>query len=184
MAEINTPAVADKGGKRRRKILSTKVDLTPMVDLGFLLITFFIFTTKMHESKKMELFLPKDGPPTHSGESSSLTALLLPGDKVFYYHGNLDKAMEKGSYGITNYSVKDGIGKVIREKQAHMDIFKKGFRKELMLMVKPTNESNCRNVVDILDEVVINGLSHYALMDITDEELKIIADKATGPVNL
>ena len=177
MAEINLPAGSGNTPKRRRKILSTKVDLTPMVDLGFLLITFFIFTTKMHESKKMDLVMPADGKPSEWGESGSLTALLLSEDKVFYYHGSLESAMNDGLYGITNYSVKEGIGKVIREKQVQMDNFKEGFRKELMLMVKPTKESVCRNVVDILDEVIINAVPRYALMDITEEELQVLAEK-------
>lgn len=170
MAEINIPAASGKGG-RKRKILSTKVDLTPMVDLGFLLITFFIFSSKMAEPKAMALVMPKDSKDSlQTAQSAALTVIPGADNKIFYYHGDLKSAMETGTYGVTTYSVNDGIGAVIREKQRAMNQFKPGSERDLMLMIKPTEAANCRNVVDILDEVTINDLKHYALVDITAEE--------------
>ena len=180
MAEINTATTGNKPGVRRSKKLSTRVDLTPMVDLGFLLITFFIFTTTMSKPAVTDLIMPagepKDG-GTNVGNSAALTALPIAGDKIFYYHGEMTEALKNGAYGITTYSVKDGIGQVIRDKQEAMDRFKPGFRKDLTLMIKPHSESSYQNVVDILDEVMINGLKHYALMDITEAEKKMLLEK-------
>lgn len=184
MAEINTATTGDKPGVRRSKKLSTRVDLTPMVDLGFLLITFFIFTFTISKPAAMKLAMPDDRKPDSNppnvGESSALTVLPLANDKVFYYHGTLAIAMKNGSYGIVNYSFKDGLGQVIRDKQVAMDRSGKAPRKDLTLMIKPTEEATYQNVVDVLDEVKINDVKIYALMNITEEEKAILREKKAG----
>lgn len=181
MAEITTPQVAGgKPGTRRSKKLSTKVDLTPMVDLGFLLITFFIFTTTMSESKAMKLIMPDDSDPNKDmtiGKSNALTVIPLAGNNVFYYHGELNDALKTNTWGVTNYSERDGLGKVVRNKQALLDKIKPGNRKELMLMIKPTPECNYESVVNALDEAMINDVKRYAIVDITPEEKAVAAAK-------
>jgi len=183
MAEVTTATTGNKSGGRRSKKLSTRVDLTPMVDLGFLLITFFIFTTTMSAAKATDLIMPSDKDaktPTNVGNSAALTVLPVSGNKVFYYHGEMTEALKTGAFGFTTYAVKDGIGQVIRDKQMAMDKMKPGFRKDLTLMIKPTELSNYHNVVDMLDEVAINQVPHYALMDITGDEKKVLQEKNGG----
>jgi biopolymer transport protein ExbD len=179
MAEINIHAASgNKPGVRRSKKHSTRVDLTPMVDLGFLLITFFIFTTSMSSPKTMKLVMPDDkvvDTPTVVGESTALTVIPLKDNKLFYYHGELTKALAANAFGVTTYSITDGLGQLVREKQAALD--KTGKRKDLMLMVKPTPESNYQHLVNVLDEVLINDVKHYAIMDLTPEELEIANTK-------
>jgi biopolymer transport protein ExbD len=180
MAEVTTASTGNKPGGRRSKKLSTRVDLTPMVDLGFLLITFFIFTNTMSKPKAMKLIMPDDtrpAPPSELAESAALTILPLADNKVFYYHGSMALALQKGAYGIVNYSFKDGIGQVIRDKQLAMDKSGKVPRKDLMLLVKPTTEANYQNIIDILDEVRINDVSHYAILDISGEEKNMLKEK-------
>src|SRR5580700_9358358 len=88
MGEISTPATARKSrGVRKSKKLSTRVDLTPMVDLGFLLITFFIYSTTLTRPTAMRLILPADGTPTNRGESSVITLLLGKNNSIYYYEG-------------------------------------------------------------------------------------------------
>lgn len=179
MAEINVPAAGgNKAGVRRSKKLSTRVDLTPMVDLGFLLITFFIFTTSMSSPKTMKLAMPKDGEETPVGQSTALTVIPLGGNKIFYYHGDLTNALQTNAYGITNYSVSDGLGNVVRTKQAALD--KIGKRKDLMIMIKPTHESNYQNVVNVLDEMLINDVKHYAVVDLAPVEKDIALAKSAS----
>lgn len=183
MAEINVPAAGgNKAGVRRSKKLSTRVDLTPMVDLGFLLITFFIFTTSMSSPKTMKLVMPKDskGNEMPIGQSTALTAIPINEGKIFYYHGELTRALETNAYGITNYSMIDGFGQIIRNKQAALDQMAPGKRKDLMLMIKPAPESNYQNLVNVLDEVLINEVKHYAIMDITPEEKEIALAQRAG----
>lgn len=178
MAEINIPAGAgDKPGVRRSKKQSTRVDLTPMVDLGFLLITFFIFTTTMSTPKVMKLIMPADGTGTSVGNSTALTVVPLKDNKIFYYHGELGEALKTGTFGITSYSIIDGLGQIIRNKQAALDKTQPGKRDDLMLMVKPMPQSNYQNLVNVIDEVLINDVKHYAVMDVTNEEKEVVAHR-------
>ncbi|WP_207511315.1 biopolymer transporter ExbD [Longitalea luteola] len=182
MSEINIPgATGDKPGVRRSKKLSTRVDLTPMVDLGFLLITFFIFTTTISDPRVTDLIMPKDSKDsTNVGLSNALTVIPLKEDKVFYYHGELTDALKGSCYGITNYSIREGLGEIVRKKQAALDRVKPGNRKELLLMIKPTPESNYQNLINVLDEVMINGVKRYAIMDITSYEQEVAVNKSSG----
>jgi biopolymer transport protein ExbD len=182
MAEINIPAASGtKPGVRRSKKHSTRVDLTPMVDLGFLLITFFIFTTSMSTPKSMRLIMPDDGgeaPDMNVGKSTALTVIPLKDNKIFYYHGELSEALKTNTYGITNYSLTDGLGQVVRNKQAALDRVSPGKRKDLVLMIKPTSESNYQQLINVLDEVLINEVTRYAVMDITPEENEVAVTKS------
>ena len=180
MAEITTTSSAPKPGVPKSKKLSTRVDLTPMVDLGFLLITFFIFTTNMSQPTAMVLAMPKDSPDsTQIGNSGALTIFPLADNKIFYYHGALDKAIAGGLYGVTNYSYSKGIGNIIREKQAALDRSGVG-RKELMLIIKPTDQASFGNTVNVLDEVTINGITRYALTDMSPSEKEMIRITVKG----
>ena len=94
MASLDTGG--DSGGKKgpgvkKAKKLSTTVDMTPMVDLGFLLITFFIFTTTMAQPTAMNLYMPKDvDKPEEQNkvkESGAFTIMLGKQDVVYYYEG-------------------------------------------------------------------------------------------------
>lgn len=162
------------GGTSKKR--STRVDLTPMVDLGFLLITFFIFTTDMAQPKALRLFLPKGLPDNVVGESAALTVCPIAGDRIFYYHGNLEEALLQHLYGITSFSLKEGIGHIIREKQASMEHIGKN-RNDMMLIIKPADESNYKNTVDMLDEVSIHAVTRYAITEISEKELNAIKRK-------
>ena len=172
MAEIaNAGANARHGGARRSKKNSTRVDLTPMVDLGFLLITFFILTTTWSQPHATHLNMPANGDSTSLGNSAALTIVALGNDKVFYYQGQLQDALKQGSFGVKGYAFNGGIGDVIREQQQAMDHNYRGGRKEMMLLIKPTPESSYKNVVQLLDETLINGVSRYAIEDLSSGEI-------------
>jgi len=179
MAEITTPAAAGpQAGGRRGKKLSTRVDLTPMVDLGFLLITFFIFTTTMSKPSAMQLIMPADSrDETPVQQSNSLTVIPGSGNMVFYYHGLLGEAIPRGLYGVVGYSNAAGIGQVIRNKQAAMERRAASQSEKMMLIIKPLNTANYKNVVDILDEVKINDVKLYALSNISNEEINALSEK-------
>ena len=177
MAEITSTNTSKPGGRRGKK-LSTRVDLTPMVDLGFLLITFFIFTTTMSEPSAMKLVLPADGgEPMPTEESGSLTVIPLKNNRIFYYHGMLQDPMAAGSFGIVSYSYADGIGKVIRDKKQFMERRNPASSQKLMLIIKPMNSASYQNVVDILDEITINEVKRYALTDISIAETMMLANR-------
>ncbi len=149
--------------------------MTPMVDLGFLLICFFVFTTTMSTPKVTDLFLPKDGPPIHIGESTTLTVLLGKENKLFCYDSSWDNAISNNRIIQTNYSVNNGLGDIIRQKQKLMNAAKgKDGRNSLMLIIKATKEASYKNLMDAIDEVLINDIRHYAVVDPAPEEIQYV----------
>ncbi|BAV08948.1 biopolymer transport protein ExbD/TolR [Filimonas lacunae] len=142
------------------------MDLTPMVDLGFLLITFFIFTTTMSSPTAMKLNLPKDAPEKDQNkakESGALTVMLGKDNNVFYYEGILDPA--GANFKSSNFKdIRDVI--INKKKSTPADDF--------VVVIKPTDESKYKNVIDMLDEMAINEVKRYAMVDISEGELQLI----------
>ncbi|HPZ86494.1 MAG TPA: biopolymer transporter ExbD [Flavihumibacter sp.] len=157
MAEINNATA----GKRR----SLRVDLTPMVDLGFLLISFFIFTTTLSAMKEVRFYLPADGPPVTYGASTSLTLVPAANNRVWYFDGTLDEAKANNRIKQTGYALNNGIGDIIRAKQKQLEPL--GKKKELSVLICPSAASSYGNIVDLMDEMLINKVSKYAVSDDT-----------------
>ena len=175
MAEMDTSGGGGhkKGpGVKKSKKLSTRVDLTPMVDLGFLLITFFIFTTTMAQPTAMRLFLPKDTEkPEEQNKvkaSGALTILLGKSDQVYYYAGDDPTKIQ-----ATNFKDIRGI---IIEKKRNTD------EKDFVVVIKPTQDATFKNTVDILDEMSINEVKRYAMVDISADEYTLVklTEQANG----
>lgn len=171
MAEMDTSGGGGhkKGpGVKKAKKASTRVDLTPMVDLGFLLITFFIFTTTMSQPTAMKLFLPKDTDKPEeqnkAKESGALTLLLGKNSNVYYYEGTLDPSASNFK-STTMKQVRDVI--ITKKRSTPKD--------DLVIVIKASNESTYKDVVDILDEMTINDITRYALVDIAEVEGQLVA---------
>jgi biopolymer transport protein ExbD len=177
MAEITIAADSRKRpGVRRGKKHSLKTDMTPMVDLGFLLITFFVFTAKLSEPVVMNLNMPKESTETMQlGKSAALTILLDKNDAIYYYHGDWQEAKENAEIYKTSFSPVDGLRKLIIEKQKQLAITdKREGRDALMLLVKASNEATYKNMVDALDEAVINGVKKYMILKPMAEEFSYL----------
>jgi len=182
MAQIENTASVRKGksfSHNKKQVI--RIDMTPMVDLGFLLITFFVFTTTMSTPKATDLFMPKDDTthPQPLPNSLALSLLLDNNNKVYYYNGDFKEAVNANKIFETNYSTYGGIGKIIRQKQKDIDAsgkFADG-RKGLMLLIKPTSGSVYKNVIDALDEAVINDVRKYAIVEPANEEISYIKSK-------
>lgn len=175
MAEMEVKQGGHKKGPgvKKAKKASTRVDLTPMVDLGFLLITFFIFTTTMSQPTSMNLAMPKDTDEPDEinkvKESGSLTLMLGKGNVVYYYFGSDPATMQTTGY-------KD-LRKIILEKK------KSTPADDLFIIIKPDKDASYKNAVDVLDEMSINEISRYAMVDPTpDEYSKIQATEQAGGV--
>jgi biopolymer transport protein ExbD len=152
MAEIISSG--NKSGK-----LSTRVDLTPMVDLGFLLITFFIFTTAMSKPTGLKIFLPKSVPdklrqPTPA--SGALTLLLAANNRIYYYEGNDPRQMRT--------SEANTIRQVILDKK------KRTNPEKFMVIIKPGKDSNFEALVNVIDEMTIDNVKRYAMVDLYPAE--------------
>lgn len=182
-AENSSAGTRKRAGVRRIVKHRQKVDMTPMVDLGFLLITFFVITTELSKPIVMDLYMPKDGPPLDLGESNALSFLLGKNNTVYYYNGNWEDAKRENEIFATTFSAKDGLRKIINEKQQRLDktINKnKEGREGLMLLIKPDKEASYKNVVDLLDEATINVVKKYAVVKLSEEEVTFIKNKESN----
>jgi biopolymer transport protein ExbD len=170
MAELNTGT--DRGhnkGTRSRK-LSTRVDMTPMVDLGFLLITFFMLTTALSQPKAMDLKMPADDKtnPQSLAQSKSLTILLGANNSVRYYEGIGNDPTHPPVVKRSSYANNNGIRDVIIDKRDR--VIQQHHEDGLMVLIKADKSANYKNVVDIMDEMLINHVERYAMVDITPED--------------
>ena len=188
MAELNT---GDGGGKKgskkvRSKKGNSKVDLTAMVDLAFLLITFFMLTTSLSKPQSMDLGLPdkdpKDKtPPVKVDENRTMTILMGDNNQMKYYMGLLatPKVPPKDiAYG------KNGIRQVLLKEKQEVIQYTGNKDKGLIVIIKPSKKSKYRNLVDILDEMAIADVPTYAIVnDYSPEESKLIGmtDAAGAP---
>jgi len=157
MAEIQQKDSGKGGGKKRAKKASTKIDMTPMVDLAFLLLTFFMLTTTFAKPNVMQLTMPvkdkNDEHPTEIKASEAVTIILGEDDKVYYYFGlNDPKNAQKPELKVTNYG-QNGIRQVL--------LTRKQQQPEPVILIKPYSyegkEARYKNMVDILDEMNITS---------------------------
>ncbi|MBP7533908.1 MAG: biopolymer transporter ExbD [Chitinophagales bacterium] len=183
MAEMNVPESGGKKkhAKKRSKKMSTRVDLTAMVDLGFLLITFFMLTTTFNKPQAMEVNMPekddvKDVDRTKIKESEALSIVLVENDVVYFYVG-----LENPMVDSTNFS-KEGIRKIILGRQQEVEQTS-GNKDNLTVLIKAKNKAKYKNMVDILDEMAITGVKRYAILDFVKADSMIIYNtvgKAAG----
>jgi biopolymer transport protein ExbD len=174
MTDIQKPATIRRNAGVRGMVKHTlKIDMTPMVDLGFLLISFFVITTELSRPKAMDLYMPHDGEPTDAAISKTITFLTGAGNKLFYYYGEEKDAGTINPVMQTSWDENKGIGKIIREKQLDLDKVKGG-RNEMVVIIKPGKESTYKNVVDMLDEMTINGVTRYAVVKPGDHDAQYL----------
>lgn len=202
MADVNT---GDGGGggkhqKKRAKKLSTRIDMTPMVDLGFLLLTFFMLTTTFSQPKVIELTPPiKSKDSTKVQDTLSLTLILGKSDTVYYYNGELKLNPDSNNIMETSFT-NDGLRKMllqsnyfvlnnIKALQAQHDANKipdstydrlvdkqEGNKYARFVIIKTDTATKYVNVVMTLDEMNICNIGKYSLIDVTDDDMKMVAD--------
>lgn len=187
--------------KGRQKKLSTRVDFTPMVDLGFLLITFFMLSTTLNKPQTMDIIMPtgdkvEEEEQTQVKESTAVTILLGENDKIYYYFG-LATAEVTPELKLTTFAP-DGVRNVLLQRnvdvvnqirqlkllRAKKSITENDFKKKIIevkkdkqapvVMIKSTDEATYENLVDILDEMQICNVARYAIVDITDYDKELI----------
>jgi biopolymer transport protein ExbD len=200
MADVQTnDSDSGKGGKHKKvraKKQSTHIDMTPMVDLAFLLLTFFMMTTTFGKPKTMEINMPvkPDTPENQTLVNNAVTILLTGEDKIYWYFGELkpDTKLE-----LTNYS-NDGLRKLFLDKNKFaVDQIKqlrtdatsknmadttlkrleneaKGNKRALMVLVKADDKAKYKNVVDVLDELNITMVGKYAIVDLAQQEFDLM----------
>jgi biopolymer transport protein ExbD len=161
MAEINQSSAMGKRTHIRGKKTSTRIDMTPMVDLAFLLLTFFILTTTLTKLKAMEITMPeetRDSIPV--SEKHVLTLLLDAGDRVYWRQGITTEKLEQVTFS------NQGIFNLLTSKNKEID--------KMLVLVKATNKSRYKNIVDVVNELARAKIDRYCIVDITKEEEELI----------
>ena len=177
MAELNQDS-GKKGGKVRSKKDGGRVDLTAMVDLAFLLITFFMLTTSLNKPQAMDVNMPDKNkdmnekePEIDIADNRSITLLLGSDNKIAWYYGQLEKPITPPS--VVDYS-EDGIRRVVLEKIAQVPQVAGG--KDLIVVIRPSDRSIQRNLVDILDEMKITDVKRFMISKIKPEEVAVLEE--------
>lgn len=206
MAEIQS-GNTEKGGKKRAKKQSTRVDMTPLVDLAFLLLTFFVLTSTFSQPKVLRMIFPEKLDPKNKDikqpeVKDGITILLTDNDKMYWYRGALNA---KTVLEETDYT-KKGLRKVLVENNLPLLTQLRAFEKELnkidakdtakrnaidikvkeaqresklVVLLKNDDKATYRNVIDVMDEFMITQIAKYFAVDegMADLEKKLIAQK-------
>lgn len=213
MADVNTGD--DSGGgkhgkhqKKRAKKSSTRIDMTPMVDLAFLLLTFFVLTSTFSKPKAMDINYPAD--PKDDTElqkiNNALTFILTDENKIFYYYGQFYPENNKDGKAPTqleetNFS-KDGLHKLLLERNKEtreaigklqerlkskeiadttfkrLSLQEKGKREALTVLIKSDDKAKYRNVIDLIDELNICLIGKYAVVEMMPTEYELLKAKS------
>jgi biopolymer transport protein ExbD len=205
MAEVNT----DGGGggkheKKRAKKSSTKIDMTPMVDLAFLLLTFFVLTSTFSKPKTMEINFPApiDDKTKQMKVNNALTFIMTKDDAIFYYAGEFypegnDKGMPPTQLTKTDFS-SEGLHKLLLEKNKptvdaikkleeqlvkkeiadttykRLAVGEKGKKEALTVLIKADDKAVYKNIIDVIDELNVCNIGKYAVVDMMPKELELI----------
>ena len=196
----------NKGKKKgRTKKMSTRVDFTPMVDLGFLLITFFMLATTLSKPQTMEVALPSkekvsEADQTKIKASRAVTILLGKDNKVYYYEGtrenDIDPVLIQTDFspkGIRQFLIKKNYDVMVKVRDLKIEkeskkLSDKEFEKRKdeiiadkkapIVIIKGTEESSYRSLIDVLDEMAICNIGRYAIVDIAPFDLELLAKKS------
>ena len=176
MAELDTSGGGkNKGGKVRSKKQSTRVDLTAMVDLAFLLITFFMLTTTLAKPQAMDLAMPDkdkdDQQELTVADNRTMTILLGDNNRLEWYMGLVDKPLNSPQ---VDYYGRNGIRKALIENVKKVIATTGDPSKGLIVLIKPSDQSNYRNFVDILDEMKVSNIDRYAIVEISEPDIALL----------
>jgi biopolymer transport protein ExbD len=163
MAEVQQHPSSLKGSGSRQRKRSTRIDMTAMVDVAFLLLTFFILTTTLAAPRALEVIKPVGESVTDVQCSKMLEIYPGKDGQVHWYAG-----CDRTTVSTTDFS-ETGIRKIIREHLAT--------NPELIITLKPTPDANYAGMVDIMDEMKITGAPRYALAPLSPEDKAMLTLK-------
>lgn len=158
MAEFTNNQTArrtNKGSRKLHRII--RVDLTPMVDLGFLLITFFVLTTTLSSAKVLPFNVPDDsnGPDNPVAESATVSFIPDENNRLFVYTG---KPSQDSIYEIP-FSA-SAIREILEQRRAALRRSNRHLS-QLTMIVKPTDGASFKQFVDLADEAQIGLVTAF-----------------------
>jgi biopolymer transport protein ExbD len=204
MAEIVQEEGHKGKGKKKAKKHGTHIDMTPMVDLACLLLTFFMLTTAFNKPKVMAIILPEkpkeNEKPPELDKSRALNILLVDHDKILWYNGLADPNKILPTLSQTDFT-KEGVRKLLLQRnkelygkisklnkdvvegkikiprdtlEARIKRMQKDDRFGPIVLIKAADSVKYRNLVDIMDEMVIANVARYTLVDINQVEKMMV----------
>ena len=196
-----------KGGKKRAKKQSTRIDMTPMVDLAFLLLTFFVLTATFNKPKSMELTFPDTSVPDPDPKpiKKGITFILSKDDRIFYYEGEFKPVDDpvkgaKTTLSELNFS-KESLRKYLLDKSKDMQqqilalkakfdskqmadtTYKrmvrqvKADKESYTYLIKTDDKATYKNVIDVIDELNYNTVGKYVMVDLIKPEYDLLVEK-------
>ncbi len=168
--------------KVRSKKLNSRVDLTAMVSVSFLLIIFFMVVGELSKAKGMDLALPEKDicrwSHGHIKAHRLYTILLDRDNKIITYSGLLEFPQENPKeFKFEKNGIRQEVFRKKKEVQDLMISFGKP-KSGVIVIIKPSKNSNYGNLVNILDEMKIANIDTYSIVDeFTSEESKLLASK-------
>lgn len=149
----------------RQQEKKVKVDMNPMVDMAFLLLTFFMMATTFSKPQAMELIMPASQEPEEATEqvlpeSKVVTIVLGPATETHIYRGITDPEVQSFAFSM------ERINPILQGYQ-QMD-------SSVMVLIKPMDSAPYKEVVDILDELNQLGLTRYVLMEVEESDRKLL----------
>ena len=166
MAELISNS-AKQGRRRSSGKMPIRVDLTAMVDLAFLLITFFMLTTSLAKPREMPLAMPSDGPPGPVSEKCTMTICLGKNNQVLWYLGQAEKPIIAPTLTAYGNGLNSAIAATARQVLATT-------KKNLIVLIKPDQHSVYSNLVDVLDQMNIQQVQTYAIAPILPKDAEML----------
>ena len=170
MSEIQTTNTDLSSGHRKvlQKRSSTHIDMTPMVDLAFLLLTFFIMTTTFKSHKIIDLIMPDNQStksPTLLAESKAFNLLIMNDRKLKWYMGAEDKAAR--ALTATFSEGPNSIRKILMQKN-------KIVNDSVFVLIKPSDNSSYNDLITVFDLMTICNINSYTIMNLNESDKKVI----------
>lgn len=162
---------------RRKKAKKAKpivrLDLTAMVDLAFLLITFFMLTTNLAKPRIMDLSVPSEAKtlPGNLQPHHVLNILLDEGNHLAWYVGQPRKPITTLKLEHCN---KEVIQKIILHTRKEFTTPSKLYAENLIILIKPTNQSNYKTLVEALDAIKASATKQYSIAEVTQEDVNLL----------
>lgn len=203
MADVQTGDSGGGGGrhqKKRAKKSGTHIDMTPMVDLAFLLLTFFILTTSMQQPNVLQMTYPvpnDEQNPELKKVENAITMFLTKKDAIFYYRGGFEPGvtqLEQTDFKqltkvltVNNKAAIEKLQALNKEftlgkvNEAAYDTLANNIKKQddaLFCIIKADKDARYRNVIDIVDEMAIHAIGKFAVQDSIKPEERAVLDIA------
>ena len=146
------------GLRRKKRRVSIRLDMTPMVDVAFLLLIFFMVTTVFRQPQAMEMNLPKADATVQVAESNVLTLFVSAEENLLYRIGG-------AKVPLAPTSMKDLHQVFVENAKLNPD---------LIILVKVNRNAHYEKMVDIMDELEIANMSKFSLIPMTQEEAQLV----------